>query len=228
MERPKCKVAKLIELYEQETVLLNIRNSSHKNSNTRTDALKRIEDVMEKPIEEVEKKLHCIRSLNLALHDSPQICQDEDFLDEPPAEDTINDREAEKSATIIVLESSAGVPEKSSNVSQKPEPSSRKREGARPVKASKYSKLEQKFNHAYDIFTSSINKNSDSDTCFGDYVGESLKKIEDKKVKAWVRHSISNILYQAECGGLAGPFPPIINHGFSNHVHPIQHPPPHM
>ncbi|KAG8280839.1 hypothetical protein J6590_072130 [Homalodisca vitripennis] len=47
-----------------------------------------------------------------ALHDSPQICQDEDVLDEPPAEDTINDREAEKSATIIVLESSAGLPEK--------------------------------------------------------------------------------------------------------------------
>ncbi|KAG8274442.1 hypothetical protein J6590_107875, partial [Homalodisca vitripennis] len=150
-----------------------------------------------------------------------------DVLDEPPVEDTINDREADKSATIIVLESSAGVPEKSSNVSQKPEPSSRKRESARPVKASKYSKLEQKFNHAY-VFTSSINKNRDSDTCFGDYVGESLKKIEDKKVKAWVRHSISNILYQAECGVLVGPFPPIINHGFSNHVHPIQHPPPHM
>ncbi|KAG8251755.1 hypothetical protein J6590_072948 [Homalodisca vitripennis] len=62
MEWPKCKVAKLIELYEQETVLWNIRNSSHKNSNTRTDALKRVADVMEKPIEEVEKKLHCIRS----------------------------------------------------------------------------------------------------------------------------------------------------------------------
>ncbi|KAG8241692.1 hypothetical protein J6590_081426 [Homalodisca vitripennis] len=163
-----------------------------------------------------------------ALHDSPQICQDEDVLDEPPAEDTINDREAEKSATIIVLESSAGLPEKSSNVSQKPEPSSRKRESARPVKASKYSKLKQKFNHSYDVFTSSINKNRDSDTCFGDYVGESLKKIEDKKVKAWVRLSISNILYQAECEGLAGPFPPIINYGFSNHVHPIQYPPPHM
>ncbi|KAG8241496.1 hypothetical protein J6590_085843 [Homalodisca vitripennis] len=56
------KVAMLIELYEQETVLWNIRNSSHKHSNTRTDALKRIADVIGKPIEEVEKKLHCIRS----------------------------------------------------------------------------------------------------------------------------------------------------------------------
>lgn len=62
MEWSKCKVAKLIELYEQETVLWNITNSSHKNSNNRNDALQRISDVMECTIADVEKKLHSLRS----------------------------------------------------------------------------------------------------------------------------------------------------------------------
>lgn len=62
MEWSKCKVAKLIELYEQETVLWNITNSSHKISNNRNDALQRISDVMECTVEEVEKKLHSLRS----------------------------------------------------------------------------------------------------------------------------------------------------------------------
>lgn len=62
MEWSKCKVAKLIELYEQEMVLWNITSSHHKNSNSRHDALQRISQVMECSIAEVEKKLHNLRS----------------------------------------------------------------------------------------------------------------------------------------------------------------------
>lgn len=69
--------------------------------------------------------------------------------------------------------------------------------------------LEKKINHAYEVLTTSMTKNKDDDECFGEYVGESLKKFQDRKTKAWIRHSISNILYQAECGGAGGHmFPP--------------------
>ncbi|KAF5272470.1 hypothetical protein FQR65_LT17402 [Abscondita terminalis] len=61
MEWSKCKVSKLIELYEQKTVLWNITSSHHKNSNSRHDALQRISQVMECSITEVEKKLHNLR-----------------------------------------------------------------------------------------------------------------------------------------------------------------------
>ena len=75
-----------------------------------------------------------------------------------------------------------------------------------------------------------MNKSRDEDICFGEYVGESLKKIQDRKTKAWVRHSISNILYQAECGGAGGPFPPLFNPGFINYSgsqQTVQYPAPH-
>lgn len=69
--------------------------------------------------------------------------------------------------------------------------------------------LEKKINHAYEVLTTTMTKNKDADEYFGEYVGESLKKFQDRKTKAWIRHSISNILYQAECGGAGGHmFPP--------------------
>lgn len=71
--------------------------------------------------------------------------------------------------------------------------------------------LEKKFNHAYEVFTSTATRKKSEDECFGEYVGESLKQISDRKVKAWVRHSISNILYQAECGMTVGEFLPPFN-----------------
>lgn len=64
--------------------------------------------------------------------------------------------------------------------------------------------LEKKFNHAYEVLTTTVNKTKDEDVCFGEYVGESLKKFQDRKTKSWIRHNILNILYQAECGGAGG------------------------
>lgn len=62
MEWSKCKVAKLVELFEQETVLWCITDPNHKNSNNRNDALERIAGCMECSVGEVEKKLHNLRS----------------------------------------------------------------------------------------------------------------------------------------------------------------------
>lgn len=61
--------------------------------------------------------------------------------------------------------------------------------------------MEAKFNDAYDVLISSVNKPKDQDSLFGDYVGETLRGITDPTVKSWARHQINNILYQAENGG---------------------------
>lgn len=60
--------------------------------------------------------------------------------------------------------------------------------------------LEKKINHAYDILTSRPSTNRDGDTCFGEFVAESLKKLPDRRTKSWIRHNITNILFQAEYG----------------------------
>lgn len=55
-------VIKLIEMYEQETVLWNVSMSSHKNSNSRLDAIHNIATTLNKSDIEVEKKLHTLKS----------------------------------------------------------------------------------------------------------------------------------------------------------------------
>lgn len=62
MDWSKWKVSRLIELFEQETVLWNVTSANHKNSNTRHDALQRIATAMECTVNEVDKKLHNLRS----------------------------------------------------------------------------------------------------------------------------------------------------------------------
>lgn len=69
--------------------------------------------------------------------------------------------------------------------------------------------LENKINHTYIILTTTVNKTKDEDVKFGEYIGES--KFQDRKTKAWIRHNISNILYQAECGGAGSPIFPLFN-----------------
>lgn len=140
-----------------------------------------------------------------------------------------DNREKEKSIDSVVSEP-ADVPDPSTNSTQRSAPIHKKRQNKRSAPDSKCSALEKKFNHAYDVFTSTVNKGRDEDTCFGEYVGESLKKIQDRKVKASVRHSISTILYQAECGGTGGPFPPLFHTGFISYPGPqqtVQYPAPH-
>lgn len=62
MEWTKCRTTKLIELFEQESVLWNVRSAHHKNSNSRVDALQRIAEALGSKSDEIEKKLHNIRS----------------------------------------------------------------------------------------------------------------------------------------------------------------------
>ncbi|KAK9881373.1 hypothetical protein WA026_016264 [Henosepilachna vigintioctopunctata] len=62
MEWTKCRTTKLIELFEQESVLWNVRSAHHKNSNSRVDALQRISEALGSKSDEIEKKLHNIRS----------------------------------------------------------------------------------------------------------------------------------------------------------------------
>ncbi|XP_022194094.2 uncharacterized protein LOC111051829 [Nilaparvata lugens] len=59
----------------------------------------------------------------------------------------------------------------------------------------------KKMSHSYDVMTSNSGKARDEDTCFGDFVTEALKKLPDRRMKAWVRSKITNILFEAEFGG---------------------------
>lgn len=47
------------------------------------------------------------------------------------------------------------------------------------------------------MLPSTFQKNKDKDVC----CGKPVKKVEDKQIKPWACHNISNILYQVECGG---------------------------
>lgn len=88
-------------------------------------------------------------------------------------------------------------------------------------------RFRKKINHAYDVLTSSLNSTKDEDTCFGEYVGHSLKNIEDSKTKAWVRHNISNILFQGQVGRAGYPFQSPSTFGLTNypyHPHPFINP----
>ncbi|KAK9870486.1 hypothetical protein WA026_023832 [Henosepilachna vigintioctopunctata] len=254
MEWTKCRTTKLIELFEQESVLWNVRSAHHKNSNSRVDALQRISEALGSKSDEIEKKLHNIRSqylrektkiekskksgagasdvyvpkwcyysllsflgestenlphtsslnLNLTQDDLTQERDESVPEDNDPPED--NDGAARATRSEPVIEEV-----KRSAQQESQEPPTRKRtisnKGSKPP--AKVGGLEKKINHAYEVLTTAMTTNKGEDECFGEYVGESLKKFQDRTTKAWIRHSISNILYQAECGGAGvNMFPP--------------------
>lgn len=62
MEWTKQLVKQLTYLYEQETVLWNVTSANYKNSNVRSDAFQRIAETFDTTAEEVERKLHTLRS----------------------------------------------------------------------------------------------------------------------------------------------------------------------
>ncbi|KAK5646019.1 hypothetical protein RI129_004483 [Pyrocoelia pectoralis] len=252
MEWSKCKVGKLIELYEQETVLWNITSSHHKNSNSRHDALQRISQVMECSIAEVEKKLHNLRSQYMREKTKIEKSKKSgagakdvyvpkwlffsllSFLS-PTMERTNNDVDEEscignvEETEIPAIEndtneknnvSEGQTPEEVHDVTLKtPTPSRQPRKRQNDTKASG---LEKKIHHAYDILTSRPSTNKDEDTCFGEFVAESLKKLPDRRTKSWVRHNITNIFFQAEFGETpkVQTLPPQINPRYPFHYQP--------
>lgn len=86
--------------------------------------------------------------------------------------------------------------------------------------------LEKKINHTCEILTTTVNKTVDEDVFWRVY--QRIKKFQDRKTKAWISHNISNILYQAECGGAGSPIFPPFNSGqnFSRSYPQHQYPGP--